>query len=163
MRGPPVVMPEARVNMGVREVAVSSERLHIIGIDPGRQKCGLAVLTEAGVCARRCVISTERLEEVVCELVREFSPVKVVLGDRTGATDFRRRLDALAADSISGVEVHMVNEHRSSEEGRRRYLLEHRRGWRRIVPLGLQWPTEPYDDYVAEVLALRFLQTGKGE
>jgi hypothetical protein len=53
----------------------------------------------------------------------------------------------------------MVNEDRSSLEGRYRYLKENSRGLSRILPVGLRIPREPYDDYVAVILAERFLKT----
>ncbi len=52
----------------------------------------------------------------------------------------------------------MIDEHRSSEQGRRRYFRENPpRGWRRLLPVGLQTPPRAYDDYVAVVLAERYL------
>ena len=37
------------------------------------------------------------------------------------------------------------------------------RGWRRLLPVSMQMPPEPYDDYVAVILAQRFLRgDGKG-
>jgi hypothetical protein len=50
-----------------------------------------------------------------------------------------------------------ISEDNSSREGRRRFLETNRQGWRRLVPLGLQSPWRPYDDYVAVVLGERFL------
>ena len=57
--------------------------------------------------------------------------------------------------------VRRIDEAYSTLEGRRRYLQEHRRGWRRLLPLGLQAPPEPYDDYVAVVLGERFFAKEK--
>jgi hypothetical protein len=44
-------------------------------------------------------------------------------------------------------------------EGRRRYLLDHPLcGLFKLVPVSLRTPGEPFDDYVAVVLAERFFQ-----
>jgi hypothetical protein len=52
----------------------------------------------------------------------------------------------------------LVDEHRSSEQGRRRYFRDNPpRGWRRLLPVGLQTPPRAYDDYVAVILAERYL------
>jgi len=95
----------------------------------------------------------------VAELSRQYKIVRFVLGDRTAACRFRARLEQLIAvtEQLHGVPITMVDEHMSSVEGRRAYLLAHRQGWRRLVPLGLLWTNEPFDHYVAEVLVRRYL------
>lgn len=130
---------------------------YILGVDPGRSKCGLAVVAINGACITRRVVPVTQVEEVAKELLKAYSPQVVVLGDRTGAEDFRRRIEQVLAMSGRRTTVTMIDEHRSSEEGRHRYLVDNRRGWRRFVPIGLQSPSRPFDDYVAEVLALRYL------
>jgi hypothetical protein len=48
----------------------------------------------------------------------------------------------------------LIEEAGTTLAARARYFKEHpRRGWRRLLPLGLQTPPEPYDDYVAVLLA----------
>ncbi|MGI6082837.1 MAG: pre-16S rRNA-processing nuclease YqgF [Limnochordia bacterium] len=134
------------------------EKAHVIGIDPGRQKYGIAVMTMSGRPVLRRVVPVESFESVFSHLLREYRPKVVVVGDRTAADQCHERLENLIRAIDYPVQIETVAEHCSSEEGRRRYLIEHRKGWRRLVPLGLQWPNEPYDDYVAEVLVLRYLQ-----
>ena len=106
----------------------------------------------------RRVVPVESFDSVFSHLLREYRPQVVVVGDRTSAEQCLEQLQNLIRVVDYPVQIETVSEHRSSEEGRRRYLIEHRKGWRRLVPLGLQWPKEPYDDYVAEVLVLRYLQ-----
>jgi hypothetical protein len=56
------------------------------------------------------------------------------------------------------VDITTVDETGSTLEARVLYWQEHRpRGWRRLVPLSLQVPPEPVDDFAAVVLARRFL------
>ncbi|NLN18327.1 MAG: pre-16S rRNA-processing nuclease YqgF [Firmicutes bacterium] len=134
------------------------EKAHVIGIDPGRRKYGIAVMTATGRPVLRRVVPVESFDSVFSHLLREYRPQVVVVGDRTSAEQCLEQLQNLIRVVDYPVQIETVSEHRSSEEGRRRYLIEHRKGWRRLVPLGLQWPKEPYDDYVAEVLVLRYLQ-----
>lgn len=130
---------------------------YVLGVDPGRQKCGLAVLTSEGICVARSVVPSEQFEESLGSAVRHYCPSAVVLGNRTAAGEVRKCLERVLGTGDQAVPIHMVEEHLSSEEGRRNYLLSNRRGLRRFIPLGLQWPPEPYDDYVAEVLVRRYL------
>lgn len=131
----------------------------IVGIDPGTSKCGLAVLNERGHCLQRVVVSTSQWPATITRWAREYTISVLVLGDRTGSADFHRQLEAMLTSEphLAGVGIAMVDEHLSSVQGRRLYLLNHRSGWRRLIPLGLQYPSEPYDDYVAEVLARRYI------
>lgn len=121
-----------------------------IAIDPGRSKCGYAYF-DKGLLVKRGIITPE---ELAAWLQKE-NFTTVVIGDRTGAESFLRRV--YPENLPMGVTVFLVDEDCSSQEGRRRYLTHHRKGWRRFWPITLQSPREPYDDFVAEVLAERFV------
>ena len=92
---------------------------------------------------------------VVAALLREHVAATLVLGDRTAAKDVR----ALLGEQVEARTV-LVDEHRSTEQGRQRYFEDNPpRGWRRLLPVGLQTPPCPYDDYVAVVIAERYLKS----
>jgi len=127
----------------------------ILAVDPGRDKCGIAVVSPAGEALTQEVVSAETLAARARELAGQYHIGAVVVGDRTGAN---AALEALQA-ALPQVETAAINEHRSTEEARRLYFREHPpRGWRRLLPTTLQTPPRPYDDYVALVLARRYLQ-----
>ncbi len=124
----------------------------ILALDPGRDKCGLALGDGARVVAR-AVVPRARLAEVVREWAGRFAVTRVIVGDRTGAAEVRRLLE----QALPQVPVSLVPEEGSTLLARRLYFRDHPpRGWRRLVPLSLQVPPEPYDDYAAEVLLGRF-------
>ncbi len=124
----------------------------VLSVDPGRDKAGLAVVSKARGTLYRCIVSSADCARRGRELAAMHGVQKIVVGDRTGS---REAVEALALSS--GLEVVTVDEHRSSMEGRQRYLEDHRgRGLRRLVPIGLRAPTEPFDDYVAEIIAARY-------
>ncbi len=81
---------------------------------------------------------------------------KVVIGDRTGSAEI---VSALMEEGCR-LEIVAVDEHMSSMEARERYLRENPgKGIARFVPIGLRTPKEPYDDYVAEILATRYFDS----
>jgi hypothetical protein len=59
------------------------------------------------------------------------------------------------------VPIHLVDEYETSRQARGLYFAEHPpAGWRRLIPLGLQLPARPIDDYAAILIARRFLARG---
>ncbi len=147
---------------------------YLLAVDPGSDKCGIAVLNPVAGAVVDAVAGAGTggeqrtiLKEVVPAgeaLIRvkalvEKYPIKiVVVGDRTGGKAFVRELEQ--AGVIAGDRrVALVDEHLSSQEGRRRYLKDHPgRGLARLLPDSLRAPAEFFDDYVAEILAERYLQ-----
>ena len=139
----------------------------IVSVDPGRQKCGVAVVTSDLELISKEIVSREEAVNWVLELAERHGVHRIVLGDRTGSREFAceiaKGIKKLKA-STGGqqglhLEVVFIDEHKSSMEGRRRYLLDHPLpGLGRLIPISLRTPGEPFDDYVAVVLAERFFQ-----
>ncbi|HEY3415680.1 MAG TPA: pre-16S rRNA-processing nuclease YqgF [Armatimonadota bacterium] len=126
----------------------------LLAIDPGRGKCGLAVVTFKRDVLDREIVQLDALPLRVSYFVGKYGVETIVLGDRTGAKDVRNMLRA----SGWQLDIVFVDEHRTSELGRRRYLQAHPgKGWKRLLPIGLREPDRPYDDYVAVILAERYL------
>jgi hypothetical protein len=122
----------------------------VLALDPGSDKCGLALVASDGRILARAVTS---LEQAV-ELVRAWltPQAQLVLGRGTG---YRRLLALLRG---AGLQPQLVDERGSTLEARRLYWQENPpRGWRRFVPRGLLVPPVPLDDWAAAVLARRFL------
>jgi len=131
----------------------------VLAVDPGRDKVGMAVVSKAHGTLLRCVASASDYASRGAKLAAAHGVHRIVVGDRTGS---REAVRALALSS--GLEVITVDEHRSSMEARQRYLCEHRgTGLCRFVPIGLRTPPEPFDDYVAEILAARYFELQRKE
>jgi len=127
----------------------------VLAVDPGRAKCGLAVVSLRGVLEKEAV-ATARLAEEARTLASRHGVTHVVVGDRTTSA---AAFDILSS-ALPGAVISRIDETGSSLEGRKRYFAENSpRGWRKLVPRGLLTPPEPYDDYVAVILAERFLQS----
>ena len=126
----------------------------ILAIDPGREKCGLAVVRKDGSVVLREVVPTMALAARLREVGSAHAVDVVVLGDRTGSKETAE----VVRGCLPQVQIHLVDEHRSTEEARKRYFAENPpRGWRRLIPRGLLVPPIPYDDHVAIILAERYL------
>lgn len=126
----------------------------VIAIDPGREKCGVVVVSSSGQVAFRAVVETADVAATVERLAKRHDIRRVVMGAGTASSpltsELRERL---------GVEIVRVDERFSTLEARRRYFAENPpKGWRRLIPLSLQVPPVAYDDYAALLLAERYFQ-----
>ena len=129
------------------------DQVIVVAIDPGRDKCGLAVVGKDGVLVQK-VVGRGEYVDVVLQLVKQHKIEGVILGDGTGSKEFLEELGR----ALQGVPVVTVDERSTTEQARGKYWLDHApKGWRRLLPISMQVPPEPYDDYVAVILAERFL------
>lgn len=130
----------------------------VLAVDPGRQKCGLAVVRGGAVLLRR-VVPTEFITEAVRAAVADAPPQAVLVGDSTNARAVR---EAVAAALPPGLAVQSVPERFTTQRARERFLRENPApGWRRLLPIGLRTPDRPVDDYAAVILAEDYL-AGRG-
>ena len=123
-------------------------------LDPGRSKCGLVLVDlDQRVVDVGLVIPPET---VATTLRRWNSPTGltgIVVGDGTSSDRWIRELPAVAPG-------HSVDERGSTLAARGRYWeLWPPRGWRRLVPLGLQTPPGNLDAVAALVLLEKHLRT----
>lgn len=113
-------------------------------------------MVRPGRVLHREVVARDRLAWRVAELAGEYAVHVVVVGDATGSQEVLREVSGL------GRPVETVPERGSSLEARRRYFRDHpARGLARLIPEGLRVPPRPVDDYVAEILAERFLEKAR--
>lgn len=131
----------------------------VIAIDPGRSKCGLAILSDDSEILFRSVDSPDCIQHLLPDLIDRFHPSALIVGDGTGS----QMMIIQCKLSSMGLPIHQVDERYTSELARQRYLSEHTpKGWRRLIPLPLRVPDAPYDDYVAVILAERWLRDKNG-
>ncbi len=129
----------------------------VIGIDPGRSKVGLALLTAEGELLERSIVPRREASEAIERLARMEGAHIIALGDGTESVSLADELRG-SGKLPEGLQIVMVDEADSTTEGRRLYLMENRGCiLSRIIPIGLRVPERPWDDYVAEVIARRYV------
>jgi RNase H-fold protein (predicted Holliday junction resolvase) len=137
--------------------------MRILSLDPGSHKCGVAVVKRGDkqpeVLLRR-VVAASKLETSLAQWIRDYEIDIVVLGDATTAAAWRARVErVLTSHATKQVAIEMVKEAGSTLEARALYWKENPpRGWRKVLPLSLQSPPEPIDDFAAIVLAQRYFE-----
>lgn len=126
----------------------------VLAVDPGRRKCGLAVVDSRRGILERTIVGVEEICSQVRQYLEAHAPDSVLVGDSTGSREVVKRLK----DEL-GLDLAVVDERHTTERARHRYFQDHPpRGLWRLVPLGLQVPPGEYDDYAAVVMAEEFLE-----
>lgn len=125
-------------------------------MDPGRDKCGMAVCGPEGVLVHR-VVGIGDLERVSRQWMEFYRVEAIIVGNQTGS---KQTFDILGR---LGLAIEGVPERNSTLLARKRYFRDHPPGgWRRLLPISLQVPPEPYDDYAAVILAEAYLARRRG-
>ncbi|MGR4064992.1 MAG: pre-16S rRNA-processing nuclease YqgF [Vulcanimicrobiaceae bacterium] len=127
----------------------------MLGVDPGTRKVGFAVLDASGRVLSKGIEGIEGFAGRLADLAGLGPISAVALGRGTNSEALRERLEAV------GAPVHLVDERETTLRARQLYFSDHPpRGWRRLIPIGMQLPPEPIDDYAAVLIARKFLQDG---
>ncbi len=127
--------------------------MFIVGVDPGRDKCGVAVLNSDGEIFFEKVIETAEFESTLKNLIAQYKLELAILGDGTTHKNAEKILLGL------NLPVEIVDEKHTTEQARLLYWKKNPpHGWRKLLPTSLQVPPEPVDGIVAEILVKRYLQ-----
>jgi len=126
----------------------------ILSIDPGKDKCGLAVLDESGSVFERKLIARSAISEQVPLLASKYGISIIVIGK----SSFGKMIEKELMKTEIKASFIFVPEYNSTREARTRYWRENKpRGWRRFLPAGLRTPPQPVDDYAAVILGERYI------
>jgi RNase H-fold protein (predicted Holliday junction resolvase) len=124
----------------------------VVGVDPGTGKAGYALLEPDGTVLAQGIEPLAGLLGRLQAVVSEFGPTALAVGRGTNSAGVIRSLASLA------LPVHPVDEYETTRFARELYFADHPpSGWRRLLPLGLQTPPRPVDDYAAILIARRYL------
>ncbi len=124
----------------------------ILGIDPGTRKAGFAIVEADGAIVERGIEPVEELLSRARALASRHDIAAIALGTGTNANVLKAELAQL------GVPVRLVDERETTLRARGLYFADNPpRGWRRLIPLGMQVPPRPIDDYAAVLIARRYL------
>ncbi len=130
----------------------------VLAIDPGRSKCGIAVVrgdAETVVILARTICEVEDLLPTLSQYCSEHSPDVLVIGNGTNSKDIQR----LVRTALPAFPLLIVDERDTSLRAREKYWeVTPKRGWRRLLPSSLLDPGKPIDDFAAVVLAERALK-----
>jgi RNase H-fold protein (predicted Holliday junction resolvase) len=126
-----------------------------LGFDPGKDKCGVAVVDRTGVALYHEVLPSDTLLEQLPALCTQWQVLQVVMGDRTTAKQWQKKL----TQALPETPIALVDEHYSTLAARDLYWeMYPPQGFQRLMPQGMRLPPRPIDDLVAIILVRRYLQ-----
>lgn len=127
----------------------------ILGFDPGKDKCGLAVMgLDRQLYYHQVVVSGEAIANI--EKLRQKFPISLmVMGDQTTAKRWKQQITDQLKEPLN---IILVDERYSSLEARDRYWQMYPpQGLSKLLPQGMRQPPRPIDDIVAILLIERYL------
>ncbi len=125
-----------------------------VGFDPGKDKCGMAIVQEDGTPLRHEVVASVLAIETLVSWCKGFEIEALILGDQTGSKQWRSRIQTVLPE----LRVESIDERFSSQEARDRFWdMYPAKGFDRLVPRGMRVPPRAIDDVVAIILVERFL------
>lgn len=134
-----------------------NEASYLLGFDPGRDKCGIAVVKADGEIAYHRVVVSDTAIATIQQLCQQFFINTIVIGNGTTAKIWQRDIEAKLAGSV---EIVLVDEKNSTLEARDRYWSMYPpRGLQKLIPKGMRLPPRPVDDIVAILLVERYLSS----
>ncbi len=126
----------------------------LLGFDPGKQKCGLAVMGLDRKLHFQTVIPSQNAIAKVGSLLDSYPISLIVMGDQTASKQWKAELRSALPD----LRIITVDERYSSEEARLRFWeIYPAQGLMKLVPIGMRSPNRPIDDIVAIILIERYL------
>lgn len=139
---------------------VSVSQPVVLGFDPGRQKCGLAIIGLDRVLRHQAVVASDQVLDQI-QALRSIYPISlVVMGNQTGSKTWKQAVENLPDPP----RIMLVDERYSSLEARDRYWAMYPpQGLMRLIPQGMRTIPRPIDDIVAILLIERYFDrlTGK--
>jgi len=120
---------------------------HLVGLDPGRAKCGLVLVApEQRLVLEGVVLPVSRVIDQLTIWSKQGGVKLILLGNGTSSEQWQPSLRRLAS-------VEVVEEQGTTLRARERYWqLWPARGWRKLLPRGMRVPPGDLDAVAALVM-----------
>jgi RNase H-fold protein (predicted Holliday junction resolvase) len=127
----------------------------ILGFDPGKDKCGVAVMDGDRTLLYHQVLLTVEVITKISDLCQQYNVSRIVMGDQTTAKQWQQQLTTAFPD----LPIELIDERYSSLEARDRYWQMYPANFiTKLIPQGMRQPPRPIDDLVAIILIERYFK-----
>jgi RNase H-fold protein (predicted Holliday junction resolvase) len=126
----------------------------ILGFDPGKDKCGVAVMSSDRSLLYHQVVLTAATIDRIRDLCQQYQVTQIIMGDQTTSRQWQQQLTTV----FPTLPIELVDERYSSLEARDRYWQMYPPSFLTgLIPQGMRQPPRPIDDIVAIILIERYL------
>jgi RNase H-fold protein (predicted Holliday junction resolvase) len=126
----------------------------ILGLDPGKDKCGVAVMGKDRSLLDHQVVLTAATIDRIYDLCQQYQVTQIVMGDQTTSKQWQQQLTTV----FPTLPLDLVDERYSSLEARDLYWQMYPPSFLTgLIPQGMRQPPRPIDDIVAIILIERYL------
>lgn len=126
-----------------------------LGVDPGRDKTGAALVWENGEIFKQEILPTDDFSNHLKQFLPEQPLAGCILGDGTTSKNMAVQLEK----DFPQLPLFTVNEYGSTQEAKKLYWkLYPPKGWKRLVPTALLDAPSAVDGLAAVVLVHRYLR-----
>ena len=131
--------------------------MKFIAVDPGQDKCGIALMDESGIVYEKSVVPVNNLALEIQRILEIEPQIYIIaLGDGTGYKEIQKNL----RERCPGLRVVVVEESGSTLRARRLFLRDRRVKWhKRFFPFSLFFPVSPVDEYAAVVIGEKYIES----
>ena len=124
----------------------------ILAIDPGKYKCGLAILDFDGKVIEKQIFKRSEIATATLAYFNKHQIISVVVGDSSNGKKLAQEF------AEQNIKTTLVDETNSTLEARQLFWRENPpRGLWKLIPISLRLPPRTVDDYAAVILAKRHL------
>ncbi len=126
-----------------------------LGVDPGRDKTGAALVWENGRIFKQEILPTDDFSRHLQQFLPEQPLAGCILGDGTTSKTMAAQLEK----DFPQLPLFTVNEYGSTQEAKKLYWqLYPPKGWKRLLPTALLDAPSAVDGLAAVVLVQRYLR-----
>jgi RNase H-fold protein (predicted Holliday junction resolvase) len=134
---------------------------YFLGFDPGRDKCGVAVVDANRTVHWQAVVPAPEAIATIQSLQQRYDIQVLVMGNQTTAKQWQQRLEEELSSPLS---MQLVDERYSTLQARDRYWqMFPPTGFAKLIPQGMRDVPRPIDDIVAILLVERYLAQGQAK
>ena len=136
----------------------------ILAMDPGKDKTGVALVSEDGSLVDKKVAKTAIFEQELTDFLQDRGFSACVMGNGTRHQVMQARVEAWLKKQDIHLPVVLVDEKYTTEMGEQWYWKDHpAKGLSRLIPKGMRTVPVPIDDYVAWIIGCIYLGIVKAE
>lgn len=134
--------------------SLGEKRLYL-AIDPGKDKCGIALVYSDSTPVLLDIILRNRLDTYLKKLFHKYNIEIILLGNGTHSEKIKKMIKKHDFSPIV-----LVDEENTTFQAEKRYREEHPlKGFKRILNIFASWtPSRDVDDYAALIIAEKYLK-----